>query len=90
MKKIFVVVLAILVALFSVGCSTTTVMDQSDINSEETTFSTFVLVEKTGSWKIVYDRDTLCMYAVSNGGYSYGNFTLLVNSDGTPKLWEGK
>lgn len=90
MKKIFVVVLVILVALFSVGCSTTTVMDQSDIDSDETTFSTFVVVEYTNLWKVVYDRDTLCMYAVSYGGHSYGNFTLLVNSDGTPKLWEGK
>ena len=76
--------------MFTAGCSTTTVIDQSEINGEETTFSTFVIVERAGVWNIVYDSDTRCMYAVSNGSYNNGTFTLLVNSDGTPKLWEGK
>lgn len=29
------------------------------------------------------------MYAVSGGAYNNGTFTLLVNPDGTPMLWEG-
>lgn len=33
---------------------------------------------------IVYDNETKVMYAVSN------NLTMLVNADGTPKLYEGE
>ena len=40
-------------------------------------------------WDVVYHKDTKVMYAVSSGGYNSGNFTLLVNSDGSPMLWEG-
>lgn len=50
--------------------------------------SKFVVVESTATWNIVYDKDTKVMYAVSCGGYNSGNFTLLVNSDGTPKTYE--
>ena len=41
---------------------------------------------------IVYDNDTKVMYYVStdNGNYAgnYGTMTLLVNADGSPKLYE--
>ena len=38
---------------------------------------------------VVADRDTKVMYAVSRGGYNCGNFTLLVDADGKPLLWDG-
>lgn len=37
---------------------------------------------------IFHHRETKVMYAVSGGTYNRGNFTLLVNSDGSPMLWE--
>lgn len=53
--------------------------------------SMFVIVEEVSTlWNVVYNRDTKVMYAVSRGGYNTGNFTLLVNPDGTPMIWEGK
>lgn len=49
--------------------------------------SMFVEIERTDSWKVVYHKETKVMYAVSFGGYNSGNFTLLVNADGSPMLW---
>lgn len=51
--------------------------------------SMFVVVDRTAHYHIVYHRSTKVMYAVSNGNNCQGVFTLLVNPDGTPMLWEG-
>lgn len=48
----------------------------------------FVIVEKAGYWLVVYNKDTKVMYAVSKASYNSGNFTLLVNPDGTPMTWK--
>ena len=84
MKKILALFL-ILVSLFSFsGCTTTNVTYQTQ---EE---SMFVIVEvTTNHWQIVYHKETKVMYAVSRGD-TVGVFTVLVNPDGTPMLWEGK
>lgn len=50
--------------------------------------SMFIEVEYVDGWHVVYHRETKVMYAVSSGYNSAGNFTLLVNADGTPMLWE--
>lgn len=34
------------------------------------------------------DKETGVMYAVSNGGYNSGTFTLLVDENGKPLIWE--
>ena len=53
--------------------------------------SRMVYVEETSAYCIVYDKYTKVMYAVSNTGYNCGNFTLLVNADGSPLLYtDGK
>lgn len=90
MKKIFVIMLLIAVVLLTTGCNSSTVMKEEDISESGDKFSMFVEVESGPHWKIFYDRETLCMYVMSRGSYNWGTFTLLVNSDGTPKLWEGK
>lgn len=51
--------------------------------------SMFVLLEQSGSWVVVYHRETKVMYAVSASTSNYGTFTLLVNADGTPMVYEG-
>lgn len=63
---------------------------ENDINVYDDT-SMFVCCERSSVSKpfsIVYHKDTKVMYAVSAGGYNTGTFTLLVNSDGSPMLWE--
>ena len=60
-------------------------------NSEATyeqKISMFVTVETTYKWEVVYHKDTKVMYVVSDSSYNRGNFTLLVNADGSPMLWE--
>lgn len=37
---------------------------------------------------ILYDRDTKVMYSISNYYSTRGLLTLLVNADGTPKIWK--
>lgn len=52
----------------------------------------FVIIqgEGYGDYYLVYHKDTKVMYIVSNVyKASRGSFELLVNSDGTPMLWEG-
>lgn len=52
--------------------------------------SMFVQIEHSlyGGWRIVYHRDTKVMYAVSSDAHNGGVFTVLVNPDGTPMLYE--
>ena len=52
----------------------------------------FVEVESYEHWKVVYHKKTKVMYSVSNSGVGKkggdGVFTLLVNPDGSPMLYE--
>lgn len=61
----------------------------SDSPESDDKTSMFLVVEKTVTWKIVADRKTGVMYAVSNGGYNVGTFTLLVDSEGKPLIYDG-
>lgn len=86
-KKIICLILCFIFAFFLVSCGTTTVR----IENEPKQNSMFIRIEggSMSTYWIVYHKDTKVMYAVSTGGYSRGNFTLLVNPDGSPMLWEG-
>ena len=50
--------------------------------------SDFVMVESTNNFYVVYHKETKVMYAVSDSKYNHGNFTLLVNADGTPMTYK--
>ena len=82
MVFIAVIVLIILCALIMSGCSI------SDTNEVETN-DPFTVVGYSDHGKIVVDTDTKVMYWLSDGTHSKGNLFLLVNQDGTPKIWEG-
>lgn len=91
MKKKFAILMSSLVLAFGlVGCGNATVEKTYDTESEEKVPSIFTEIESTGSWRIVYHRETKVMYAVSWGGYNSGNFTLLVDENGDPLLYEGE
>ena len=47
----------------------------------------FVRVYNGYNYDVVYDVQTGVMYAVSDGAENRGAFTLLVNEDGTPKIY---
>lgn len=82
MKRLIVVVLVTMMLLSLSACAT---KQTKEIIEGET--SRMVYVEETSAYCIVYDKYTKVMYAVSNGGYNCGDFTLLVNADGTPLLY---
>ena len=50
--------------------------------------SRFKRVELTSAWEIVADRETGVMYAVSRGMYNQGTFTVLIDADGKPLIWD--
>ena len=69
----------VVVVLFFVGCDNTN-------NSVKASDDVFVMVSKNFSYVVVYDRETKVMYVDSYRGV----FAMLVNADGTPKLYEGE
>ena len=82
MKKLITIVLIALIMVTISACAT---KKTSEAVKGET--SRMVYVEETGAYCIVYDKYTKVMYAVSNSGYNTGNFTLLVDANGNPLLY---
>ena len=81
MKRLIAIML---VALMLAGCGKTKVME-----SEPVDVSRFKLIESANYWWIYADNETGVMYAVSRGSYNCGNFTLLVDTDGKPLIYDG-
>ena len=83
MKKKFVVLTMLIISVFSlVGCCRVTQETVED-NS-----SMFVKVEYSGHYEVVYHKTTKVMYAVSRGSYNQGTFTVLLNEDGSPMVYD--
>ena len=83
--KAKVIALLLVVCFLLGGCGINEV--KSTASKDEA--SMFVAVEYTDVWTVVYHKETLVMYAVSSGHYNYGTFTLLVDENGDPMIWEG-
>jgi hypothetical protein len=77
-KKILICLLIAVLALSSCVCS------EGDTPSQFTTIE----INTSCGYYIVYHKDTKVMYTVSKGDFNWGNFTLLVNPDGTPQLYD--
>lgn len=77
-------IIMLLLAVLAVGCTKVEKAKPESINQ-----SRFMEVERTSFWRIVADRETGVMYAVSFGGYNRGTFTLLVDADGNPLIYKG-
>lgn len=84
MKKVITI---LCVCLLLTGCGTS---ESSGETEEVKNENMFVTIQSSWNYKIVYHRDTKVMYAVSRGDYNQGNFTVLVNPDGSPMLYEGE
>ena len=48
----------------------------------------FEVISEGSGYAIVYDTDTKVMYVMATFGGNYGDLTMLVNPDGSPKLYE--
>lgn len=83
MKKMIII---LLMAIMLAGCGTKI----KDGTTETQDVSRFVNIEQNSyGWKILVDKETGVMYAVSDGTYNRGIFTLLVDEEGKPLIWEG-
>lgn len=80
----FLIIVSII--LMFAGCAST----RAEATEVEETGdgNTFVLVDADYYCWVVYHKDTKVMYAVSRSPNNIGTYTLLVNADGTPMIWE--
>lgn len=85
MKKTFIVLMMIVAMAFGlIGCHD----DSQPKELESVDGSSFLIVEYGVNYDIVYHKETKVMYIVSDGEYNRGNFTVMVNADGTPMLYK--
>ena len=88
-KKIRLILILVLILVFLAACSRATTKEEKRVDDiEKPTSSMFVLIEQNDYCNVVYHRDTNVMYAISNGAYNHGTFTLLVDVDGNPLLYK--
>ena len=85
-KKAAIIIACLMCSATLFGCNFNKI--EGEIAEERP--SIFVRVEQTITHVVVYDRETKVMYVMSAGSYNGGNFTMLVNADGTPKLYKEK
>jgi len=83
MKYILLIITALTI-LLATGCAKV----ENKTEQEPVNVSMFERVEYTNVWEIVADRETGVMYAVSRGMYNQGTFTVLVDADGKPLIWD--
>jgi uncharacterized protein YceK len=83
MKRI---VIALIALMLLTGCTKVEEIEKPEAEN----VSRFVTLETTSRWKVVVDKDTHVMYAVSLCTYNAGNFTLLVDADGKPLIYKGE
>lgn len=87
-KKILAVLMATMILFSSCNYATVSAENVSNKNTNNEPMSMFIEIERTSLWSVVYHKETKVMYAVSAGSYNFGTFTLMVDSDGSPLLWQ--
>jgi hypothetical protein len=88
MKRWIVAALVLALGLMLAGCARGKV-DAGQIADAEVDNRMFMVVSNEWNSKVLVDKLTGVMYWMSNCGYNTGNLTLLINADGTPRIWEG-
>lgn len=84
MKRIYIFVFFIFIALGACGCTTSS--DLSETNGND---SPFVTVYKGTDVWIFVDKETDVEYVMVNNGHGGTEFQPLFNADGTLKLYVG-
>ena len=89
MKWLIVVALMFALGLMLAGCSTGKI-DSQKITEAKYDNKMFMTISDEYCGLVLVDKSTRVMYWFSNGGHSCGILTLLVNPDGTPRIWEAR
>ena len=89
MKKIIGIILISVISLFILAGYTNTVSSDTRLEGPESIFE-YVTPEDCLSYDfyVVYHKKTKVMYVVSDNPKNAGNFTLLVDEEGKPLLYE--
>lgn len=82
-------VLIIFAIALMVGCAIEICSTPASASEEVVQPITFIEVGEVDFGKIVYCKQTKVMYIYSFSSYNCGSYTLLVNADGSPMIWEG-
>lgn len=88
MKRWIVAALVLALGLMLAGCARGKV-DAGQIADAEMDNKMFMVVSDEHAGEVIVDKSTRVMYWISKCGNNSGNMTLLVNADGTPRIWEG-
>ena len=88
MKRWVIATLVLALGIMLAGCAMGKV-DAGQIADAEVDNRMFMMVSNEWSGKVLVDKATGVMYWMSCSSYNTGNLTLLVNEDGTPRIWEG-
>lgn len=88
MKRWVIAALVLALGLMLAGCARGKV-DAGQIAGAEADNRMFMVVSNEFSGKVLVDKATGVMYWMSIDNHNCGNMTLLVNADGTPRIWEG-
>ncbi len=86
MKKI-VVSLIIVISIVLIGWLLKDITMPTSLAVNE---SRFITIAEGPHFRVVYDTQTKVEYVISRGSYNQGTFTLLVDKDGKPLLYEGE
>lgn len=84
MKRIILFVVSILFVLCLTSCES---LQRVNYIADGHEPSMFTIVETTRTWYVVYHNESFVMYSVTRGQYG-GRFTLLVNPDGSPMIYQ--
>lgn len=84
MRYLILSMCTVLLACVCIACAYNEVDPQA---ASTTSIPEFVQVADGYGYIIVYDANTKVMYAVSDGGYNNGIFSVLYDADGTPLLY---
>lgn len=88
MKRAAAVAAAILLICLLGMINIVIIRSKSKSEAADVDQSMFVLIEKGEHWYVYYHRETKVMYVMSFSSYNRGNFTIMVNPDGSPMLYE--
>ena len=91
MNKLIAIFVAIALCACLFGCAFEAQVSKEGEVEQKPSTSMFIEVERViDNWRVVYHKDTKVMYVVSSGSYNRGTFTVMLNPNGTPMIWEGE
>lgn len=85
MKKITLIVILSFIFINTTACSNLFDNEAMEVSNKD---NTLILVESNYDYEIYADKETKVMYLWMTGYYK-GGLTVMLNEDGTPKLYQG-